>query len=95
MIGDTAEQATEIELTRVGLGNSALSGRGESTSWNDHAVVGICSRACDKTGLRINRSHDKARSGIDRHGLAGIEKTGIEDNHVSPQGMIGNDDGVT
>src|SRR5437879_11807048 len=38
MVGDTPEQATEIELSWVGLGDTTLGRRGEPTAGDDHAV---------------------------------------------------------
>ena len=84
VVGNAAEQV--LVQTRGGLRNPACGGRGKSAARNNHAIVElICRRrAGDETGRRIYR-----------HGLAGIIKPWIEDDHVSPICVVGNNDRVT
>src|SRR5882724_5347248 len=95
MVGDAAEQATEIELSWVGLGDATLGGGGEPAAWDDHAVISIRSGADDEASHRINGTLDQPGRRADRNCLGRIVKPRVKDDHVSPQGMVGNDYGIT
>ena len=58
---------------------------GESAARNDHAIV--------KLGDG-RRAGDESRGRADRWGEGRIIESGVEDDHISPDGVIGNDDGV-
>src|SRR5690242_4711115 len=83
MIWNVAEKT--IELPRISFGNPTLSGGGESVPGNDHAVIelGNC-----------RRTRNEAGCGIDGHSVGRVVSRGVENNHVSPQSVIGNDNGV-
>src|SRR2546430_17088631 len=88
MIGNVAEQTAEIELSRVGLGDSTFRGRGKPAAGNDHAVKSVRSSPGNKTGLRIYCAYDTASAEIDRDCLARIVSARVEDDHVSPQCVV-------
>ena len=72
--------------TRSGLWDSTVGRRGESGTRNDHPVVSLIDR---------RRARDKSGIGIDRYGLGWVVKPRIEQNHVCPLGMVGNNDRIT
>src|SRR5438105_702807 len=84
MVAQAMEQA--VVEARIGLGDAALGGRRERAAGNDHAIVPLVGR---------RRARDQAARRVNRYGLARIVEPWIEDDHVSPSRMIGNDDGVT
>ncbi len=88
------EQAAEVELTRVGFRNAAFCGRGKAAARNNHSVKRVGPGPGNKTGLAIDRANDKTSRGINGHRLVRIVKPGVEQNHVSPQSMVGNDNRV-
>src|SRR5262249_57098864 len=95
MVWNAAEQAAEIELIRVRLRDSALRRSRKRAAGNDHAVVQISRRSStrNKTVL-VDRAQDEASRAIDRHRLAWIVERWIKHNHVSPQGMVRNNDRI-
>ena len=95
MVGDTPEQATEIELSWVGLGDTTLGRRGEPTAGDDHAVISIRSGSHNKPSLWIDGALDKTGGRADGNRLGWIVKPRVKDDHVAPQGVVGNYHGVT
>src|SRR6267378_3852011 len=84
MVGNSAEQAGV--QAGISLGNAALGGGGESAPGNDHAIVELSYG---------RRTGDEAGLGVDRHRNVRIVKLGIEDDHIAPQGVVGNDNRIT
>src|SRR5882762_6657851 len=84
MIGNSAEQPS-IQ-TGISLGNTALGRGGKSAPGDDHAIVELSYG---------RRTGDEAGLGIDRHRNVRIVKLGIEDDHISPQSVVGNDNRIT
>src|SRR6266480_1390738 len=95
MVGNVVEQAAEVELTRVGFWNAAFSGRGKGAARNNHTVKGVGSSPGNKTGLGIDRADDKTSRGIDGYRFVRIVKPGVEQDHISPQGVIRDNNRVT
>src|SRR5438477_3677973 len=83
MVGNVTKQV--IVETRGGFGDSAVSRRREPATGNDHAVVSLIDGRC---------AGDKAGRGINCYRLGRIVKPRIEQDHVPPFRMIGNNDRV-
>src|SRR5882724_7079975 len=94
MARNTAEETAEIELTRVGFREVVFCGRGKTAARNDHAVKGVTPSPDNKTGFRIDGADDKTSVGIDGHRFVGIVERWVEQNHIPPQSMIRDDNGV-
>src|SRR5260370_5123875 len=94
VVGDAPAQATEIELSWVGFRNPAFCGRGEAAARNNHAVISICSGADNKASFWINRALDETVRRADCNGLSRIIKPRVKNDHVPPQGVIRNNDGI-
>src|SRR6266567_6012232 len=75
-----------IKSTRICRRNAAKSGSREARTWNDHAVVQL---------IEGGRTGNEPRLGIDSDGIGWVITAWVKDGHVTPDRMIGNDDGVT
>src|SRR6266851_3894908 len=95
MVGNVVEQAAEIELARVSFRNAALRRRWEPAARNDHTVKRVFPSPSNKPGRGIDRANDKTGRGIDGYHFARIVQRGVEQDHVSPQSVIGDNDRVT
>jgi hypothetical protein len=96
MVWNAAEQAAEIELIRVRLGDAALRRRRKRIARNNHPVVKIFrgSRTGNNTVL-VDRAQDETSAAIDRHRFAWIVEPWIKHNHVSPLRVVWNNDRIT
>src|SRR5216683_892792 len=95
MVGNVVEQAAKIELARVSFRNAALRRRREPAARNDHTVKRVFPSPSNKPGRGIDRANDKTGRGIDGYHFARIVQRGVEQDHVSPQSVIGDNDRVT
>src|SRR6266566_990733 len=95
MVGNVVEQAAEVELSRVGLGDPTIRGGGEPAAGNDHTVKRVSPCTGNKASLGIDCTNDKTSRGVDGHCFARIVKPGVEQDHVSPFRVIRDNDRVT
>src|SRR5436309_16138085 len=95
MVGNVVEQAAEVELSRVGLGDPTIRGGREPAAGNDHTVKRVSPCTGNKASLGIDCTNDKTSRGVDGHCFARIVKPGVEQDHVSPFRVIRDNDRVT
>ena len=70
----------------VCLRHASAGRRWEAASRNHHAVIAL---------VNGSRTHDEAGIVINRYRVVGVVEARIEDGHVAPFCVVGNDDGVS